>query len=96
MEQEQITVIIQDQEYKIKCESGQIDLLQKSAIYLDMKMDEVKTMSPSMAKEKIAVMAALNIVSKYLDQEEQVKEYSEACDEITIMSDELREYGIDK
>ena len=96
MEQEQITVIIQDQEYKIKCESGQIDLLQKSAIYLDMKMGEVKTISPSMAKEKIAVMTALNIVSKYLDQEEQVKEYSDACEEIDILSESLREYGTDQ
>tara|TARA_Y100000389_G_scaffold183708_1_gene201470 strand:+ start:537 stop:827 length:291 start_codon:yes stop_codon:yes gene_type:complete len=96
MEQEQITVIIQDQEYKIKCEADQVELLQKSAIYLDIRMGEVKTLSPGMAKEKIAVMSALNIVSKYLDQEEQVKEYSQACDEITIMSDSLREYGQDK
>ena len=96
MEQEQITIIIQDQEYKIKCDPNQVELLQKSAAYLDIKMSEVKTMSPSMAKEKVAVMSALNVVSAYLSQEEQVKEYSEACDEITIMSDELREYGIDK
>ena len=96
MEQEQITVIIQDQEYKIKCETNQVELLQKSAIYLDTKMSEVKTMSSGMAKEKIAVMSALNIVSKYLDQEEQVKEISQACDEISIMTDSLRDYGIDK
>jgi cell division protein ZapA (FtsZ GTPase activity inhibitor) len=96
MEQEQITVIIQDQEYKIKCETNQVELLQKSAIYLDMKMSEVKTMSSGMAKEKIAVMSALNIVSKYLDQEEQVKEISQACDEISSMTDSLRDYGIDK
>ena len=96
MEQEQITIIIQDQEYKIKCDPGQVELLQKSAVYLDMKMSEVKTMSPSMAKEKIAVMAALNIVSKYLDQEEQVQEYSDACEEIDLLSKSLREYGTDQ
>ena len=96
MEQEQITVIIQDQEDKIKCETNQVELLQKSAIYLDTKMSEVKTMSSGMAKEKIAVMSALNIVSKYLDQEEQVKEISQACDEISNMTDSLRDYGIDK
>ncbi|MDA7841749.1 cell division protein ZapA [Gammaproteobacteria bacterium] len=96
MEQEQITVIIQDQEYKIKCDPGQVELLQKSAVYLNMKMSEVKTMSPSMAKEKIAVMAALNIVSKYLDQEEQVQEYSDACEEIDLLSKSLREYGTDQ
>ena len=33
---------------------------------------------------------------KYLDQEEQVKEISQACDEISNMTDSLRDYGIDK
>ena len=96
MEQEQITVIIQDQEYKIKCDPDQIDLLQKSAAYLDMKMSEIKTVSSSMTKEKIAVMAALNVVSAYLNQEEQVKEYSDACKEIDLLSESLREYGTDQ
>jgi cell division protein ZapA (FtsZ GTPase activity inhibitor) len=96
MEQEQIIVIIQDQEYKIKCSPEQVNLLQKSAAYLDMKMSETKTASPSMAKEKIAVMSALNVVSEYLSQEEQVKEYSDACEEIDLLSESLREYGTDQ
>ena len=96
MEQEQITIIIQDQEYKIKCDPNQVELLQKSAAYLDIKMSEVKTMSPSMAKEKVAVMSALNVVSAYLSQEEQVKEYSDACEEIDSLSESLREYGTDQ
>ena len=96
MKQEQITIIIQDQEYKIKCDPGQIDLLQKSAAYLDMKMSDIKTVSPSMTKEKIAVMSALNVVSTYLSQEEQVKEYSDACEEIDLLNESLREYGTDQ
>ena len=96
MEQEQITITIQDQEYKIKCDPNQVELLQKSAAYLDIKMSEVKTMSPSMTKEKIAVMSALNVVSAYLSQEEQVKEYSDACEEIDLLSESLREYGTDQ
>ena len=96
MEQEQITIIIQDQEYKIKCDPNQVELLQKSAAYLDIKMSEVKTMSPSMTKEKIAVMSALNVASAYLSQEEQVKEYSDACEEIDSLSESLREYGTDQ
>ena len=96
MEQEQITIIIQDQEYKIKCDPNQVELLQKSAAYLDIKMSEVKTMSPSMAKETVAVMSALNVVSAYLSQEEQVKEYSDACEEIDLLSESLREYGTDQ
>ena len=49
-----------------------------------------------MAKEKIAVMSALNTVSLYLSQEEQVKEYSDACEEIDLLSESLREYGTDQ
>ncbi|MBT3548716.1 MAG: cell division protein ZapA [Gammaproteobacteria bacterium] len=96
MEQEQITVIIQEQEYKIKCEPAQVELLQKSAMHLDMKMSEIKTLSPNMAKDKVAIMTALNIVSKYLGQEDQIKEYSNACDDISMMTNSLNEFGTDK
>ena len=35
-----------DQEYKIKCNTSEIDLLQKSAAYLDIKMSEIKKNAP--------------------------------------------------
>ena len=41
-------------------------------------------------------MSALNVVSAYLSQEEQVKEYSDACEEIDSLSESLREYGTDQ
>ena len=74
MEQEQITISVLDQEYKIKCSPSEVDLLQKSAAFLDIKMSELKKSTPTMTKDKIADMSALNIVSSYLKQEEEFNE----------------------
>ena len=56
MDQEQITISVLDQEYKIKCSPSEVDLLQKSAAFLDIKMSEIKKSAPAMTKDKIAVI----------------------------------------
>ena len=93
MDQEQITISVLDQEYKIKCSPSEIDLLQKSAAFLDIKMSELKKNTPSMTKDKIAVMSALNIVSSYLKQEEELNEYSDISDEINDLEKSLQDIG---
>tara|TARA_B100001769_G_scaffold271968_1_gene265620 strand:+ start:884 stop:1171 length:288 start_codon:yes stop_codon:yes gene_type:complete len=93
MDQEQITISVLDQEYKIKCSSAEVDLLQKSAAYLDIKMSEIKKNAPSMTKDKIAVMSALNIVSLYLKQEEDLQEFSDVSDEINNLQRSLQDIG---
>ena len=93
MEQEQITISVLDQENKIKCSPSEIDLLQKSAAFLDIKMSELKKNTPSMTKDKIAVMSALNIVSSYLKQEEELNEYSDISDEINDLEKSLQDIG---
>ena len=93
MNQEQITISVMDQEYKIKCNTSEIDLLQKSAAYLDIKMSEIKKNAPSMSKDKVAVMAALNIVSTFLKQEDDLKEFANISDEINDLQQSLLEIG---
>jgi cell division protein ZapA len=93
MDQEQITISVMDQEYKIKCNTSEIDLLQKSAAYLDIKMSEIKKNAPSMSKDKVAVMTALNIVSSFLKQEDDLKEFSNVSDEINELQQSLLEIG---
>ena len=93
MEQAQITISVLDQEYKIKCSPSEVDLLQKSAAFLDIKMSEIKKNTPTMTKDKIAVMSALNIVSSYLKQEDELKEYSDISDEINNLQKSLQDYG---
>ena len=82
-----------DQEYKIKCNTSEIDLLQKSAAYLDIKMSEIKKSAPSMSKDKVAVMTALNIVSSFLKQEDDLKEFANVSDEINDLQQSLLEIG---
>ena len=93
MDQEQITISVMDQEYKIKCSTSEIDLLQKSAAYLDIKMSEIKKNTPSMSKDKVAVMTALNIVSSFLKQEDDLKEFANVSDEINDLQQSLLEIG---
>ena len=82
MAQEQISVRVLDEEYKIKCDSKQVDLLKKSASYLDEKMVKIKSSSNTMQREKVAIMAALNVVSEYLSQEAKLGELNEVSGEI--------------
>jgi|TARA_B100000902_G_C26761199_1_gene645671 cell division protein ZapA len=96
MDQEQITISVMDQEYKIKCNTSEIDLLQKSAAYLDIKMSEIKKNAPSMSKDKVAVMTALNIVSSFLKQEDDLKEFANVSDEINDLQQSLLEIGGEK
>ena len=93
MEQDQIIITVLDQEYKIKCKPSEIDLLQKSAAFLDIKMSELKKSTPTMTKDKIAVMSALNIVSSYLRQEEELNEYSDISDEISNLQKSIQDFG---
>ena len=96
MDQEQITISVMDQEYKIKCNTSEIDLLQKSAAYLDIKMSEIKKNAPSMSKDKVAIMTALNIVSSFLKQEDDLKEFANVSDEINDLQQSILEIGGEK
>ena len=82
MGKEQVSITVLDQEYKIKCDSSEIDLLKKSASFLDDKMKEINNEKATITKDKIAVMAALNVVSLYLNQESTLKEYDTISSEI--------------
>ena len=82
MGKEQVSIIVLDQEYKIKCDSSEVDLLKKSASFLDDKMKEIKDDKGTVTKDKIAVMAALNVISLYLSQESTLKEYDTISSEI--------------
>ena len=59
-------------------------------------MSEIKKSVPTMTKDKIAVMAALNIVSSYLNQEDELKEFSTIGDEIESLQKSIDSFGIDE
>ncbi len=89
MAEDFITVTISDQDFKIKCSELEVDLLNRSAAYLDIKMSELKKTSPALPKDKIAIMAALNIISDYLKNEDELREYESISKEIESIQNSL-------
>jgi cell division protein ZapA len=68
-EQVAVNIKIFDKEYKIACLPHEKESLLASARYLDQKMSEVKRSHKIIGADRIAVMAALNIASEYLQSE---------------------------
>ncbi|MGV3591966.1 MAG: cell division protein ZapA [Gammaproteobacteria bacterium] len=61
-----VTVNILGREYQISCPPEEEEALRKAARYLTAQMEEVKGRGSSLAYEKIAVLAALNITHDLL------------------------------
>jgi cell division protein ZapA len=68
-EQVAVNIKIFDKEYKIACLPHEKDSLIQSARYLDQKMSEVKSSHKIIGADRIAVMAALNIASEFLNSD---------------------------
>ena len=60
-ETDTVNISILGREYQISCPPSEEEALRKSAKYLDKQMSKVKSRGSTLAYEKVAVMAALNI-----------------------------------
>jgi len=65
-----ISVHILDKEYRVACAEEEQEALRKSASYLDEKMREIRDAGKIVGADRIAVMAALNIVNEMLQQQD--------------------------
>ena len=61
-----VTINILGRDYQISCPPEEEEALRKSAKYLTSQMEDVKGRGSSLAYEKIAVLAALNITHDLL------------------------------
>lgn len=61
-----IKVSILDIEYQVSCLPAEVEALQRSASFLDVKMREMKENSNVFGLDRLAVMAALNITNDFL------------------------------
>lgn len=61
-----VSITILGRDYQISCPPSEEEALRKSAKYLDKQMSKVKTRGSTLAFEKVAVMAALNICHELL------------------------------
>ena len=56
-------------------------------------MIEIRESSSNISKEKVAVLAGLNIVSELLKQQDKLKELDEASDEIQELQNYINSEG---
>ncbi len=68
-----ISITILGRDYQINCPPSEEEALRKSARFLDKQMAEVKSRGSTLAFEKIAVMAALNICHELLQTSQQAE-----------------------
>ena len=68
MTQNTLSVTILEREYMVACPEGAEEELERSARYLDRKMNEIKSSGKVFGLERIAVMAALNLTHELLNQ----------------------------
>lgn len=57
-----VSIRILDKEYQVACPPEEIDALQKAARQLDTRMASIRNSGSVIGLERIAVMAALNLV----------------------------------
>ena len=61
-----ITITVLGRDYQIACPPEEEEALHRSARYLDQQMEQVRNRSASLAYDKIAVLAALNVTHDFL------------------------------
>lgn len=69
------TIELLGKPYQIRCQEHEIGNLQKAAEYLNNTLKSLPDSSKSLAPEKLALMAALNLASQILALEEQMSQH---------------------
>ncbi|MGY8789831.1 MAG: cell division protein ZapA [Pseudomonadales bacterium] len=68
-----INISILSRDYQISCPPSEEEALRKSAKYLHKQMNSLKSRGSTLAYEKVAVMAALNICHELLQQSQEAE-----------------------
>ena len=74
-EEKTLSVTIMDREFKVKCPPDKTSDLQEAALYLDEKMRDVRSNNKILGVDRVAVIAALNVVHELLLQQKQTTAY---------------------
>ena len=75
-----IAVTILDREFRIACEPGERESLQRAAVHLDHQMRELRDRTRGMSPESVAIMAALNLSDEVLKLRSQLSMHREHVD----------------
>lgn len=77
---ETITVSLLGKKYQVSCQEDEVATLEQSARYLNKKMAEIRDSGRVVGLDRIAVMAALNIVGESLTSREKLSLLDENLD----------------
>jgi len=69
---EVVTVTLLNRSYRLQCEPDEQQMVIESANYLDRELNSVQQQSKASSPERVAVMVALNVVSKLLEAEKKL------------------------
>ena len=67
---ETITVSLLGKKFQVSCEEDEVAVLERSAKYLNEKMGEIRDSGRVVGLDRIAVMAALNIIGESIMSDE--------------------------
>lgn len=73
-----ISLNIMSKQYKVKCPLEKVSELRESAQFLEEKMRGVAQSGKVLSPDRVAIIAALNIVHEFLAQKKQINSYVEA------------------
>ena len=87
--QDSLSIIILDKEYRVACPPGEQESLQASANELNRKLTEIKAKGAVIGTERIAIMAALNLCHEMLTGKTIQAENTELNTRIESLSDKI-------
>ncbi len=87
--QDSLSIIILDKEYRVACPPGEQESLLASAAELNRRLSEIKHKGAVIGTERIAIMAALNICHEMLTGRAVQAEHSELNERIDTLSDKI-------
>ena len=87
--QDSLSIIILDKEYRVACPPGEQESLQASANELNRRLSEIKRKGAVIGTERIAIMAALNICHEMLTGRSVQTQHAELNDRIDSLSEKI-------
>ena len=87
--QDSLSIIILDKEYRVACPPGEQESLLASANELNKKLTEIKRKGAVIGTERIAIMAALNLCHEMLTGQKIQAENTELNTRIETLSDKI-------
>ncbi|MDG1693645.1 MAG: cell division protein ZapA [Porticoccaceae bacterium] len=84
-----LKIYILDKEYQVNCPPEEREALERSALLLNEKMEEIRSGSQIIGLERIAVMAALNLAHDLIQTEQSAEKNSFASDVLQTMNSKI-------